>query len=160
MKRIVGQAWQQTLRAFGLAYRELIRNRARQVPFWVLAGFLPTFVIERNLVSHDPSLFVTVRGVHVHHFTWGVLILAAAGFAALVSPKRAQPWLAVAYGTGLALAFDEFGMWLHLTANYNLDQSEDVMVGILVFLVVVVYFLGLLRRALRIMNPRRRPLTK
>jgi hypothetical protein len=77
-----------------------------------------------------------------------------------VSPKRAQPWLAVAYGTGLALAFDEFGMWLHLTANYNLDQSEDVMVGILVFLVVVVYFLGLLRRALRIMNPRRRPLTK
>jgi hypothetical protein len=156
MSSLAGQAGRQTLRAFTRAYRELIANRIRQVPFWMLVGFLPTFVIARNLVAHDPNLFVTVRGVHVHHFTWGVMILAVVGFASLVSPKRAQPWLAVVYGVGLALAFDEFGMWLHLTSNYKLDQSEDVMVGILVFLVVVVYFLGLLRRALRIMYPRRR----
>ena len=158
MKRFFGQAGRQTLRAFALAYRELIGNRARQVPFWVLAGFLPTFLLERNLVSHDPGLYVTVRGVHVHHFTWGVFILAIVGFASLLSPKRAQPWLAVLYGIGTALAFDEFGMWLHLTANYNLDASEDIMVGILVFLVIIVYFLGLLRRVLRILYPRRKNL--
>jgi hypothetical protein len=156
MKSIAGQAFRQAARAFVASYRELIANRVRQVPFWVLAGFLPTFALARYLVINYPSLFVSVHGVHVHHFTWGFFILAAVGFASLVSPKRAQPWLAVAYGIGLALAFDEFGMWLNLTANYNLEQSEDVMVGILTFLVIVVYFLGLLRRALRILNPRRK----
>lgn len=156
MNSLAGQAFQKTMRAFTRAYRELIANRIRQVPFWVLVGFLPTFVIARNLVAHDPNFYVSVHGIHVHHFTWGIVILAIVGFASLLSPKRAQPWLAVVYGIGLALAFDEFGMWVHLTSNYNLDQSEDVMVGILVFLVIVVYFLGLLRRALRILYPRRR----
>lgn len=134
--------------AFRSAYRELIANRVRQVPFWVLAGFLPTFIIARFTVGLAPGLFLDVHGTHVHHFTYGVIILAVAGFVSLVSPNRAQWWLAVLYGVGLALAFDEFGMWLRLTSDYNLDQSEDVMVGILAFLVIAVYCGGLLRRTL------------
>lgn len=43
-------------------------------------------------------------------------------------------------------------MWLRLTNEYNLDSSEDVMVGILAFLVIAVYFTGLLRRALQLMR--------
>jgi hypothetical protein len=139
---------------FKYAYRELIANRVRQVPFWVLVGFLPTFLIARLLVATDPGLFLHVRGTHVHHFTYGVIILAIVGFISLVSPKRAQQWLAVLYGIGLSLAFDEFGMWLKLTSNYNLDSSEDVMVGILVFLVFVVYFMNLFRRAIPYMRGR------
>lgn len=133
-------------KALTRAYRELIANRVRQVPFWILAGFLPTFIVARLTVAFVPSLFVQVHGTHVHHFTYGVIILAIAGFISLVSPNRAQWWLAMLYGVGLALAFDEFGMWLRLTSNYNLDQSEDVMVGILAFLVIIVYCGGLLRR--------------
>ena len=136
------------LQPFKYAYRELIANRVRQVPFWILVGFLPTFLLARFLVAHYPSIFLNIHGVHVHHFTYGFFILAIVGFASLVTPRHAQQWLAVAYGVGLSLAFDEFGMWTQLTANYNLDQSEDVMVAILVFLVIVVYFLGILRRAL------------
>jgi hypothetical protein len=140
------------LKPFHFAYRELIANRVRQVPFWILVGFLPTFLIARLLVAVDPGLFLHIHGTHVHHFTYGVIILAVAGFISLVSPLRAQSWLAVLYGIGLSLAFDEFGMWVRLTTDYNLDQSEDVMVGILVFLVIVVYFAGLLRRALPYMR--------
>src|SRR5258708_5046994 len=110
------------LRPFKYAYRELIANRVRQVPFWMLVGFLPTFVAARGVVMWFPNLALNVHGVHVHHFTYGVFILAIVGFASLVSPRRAQPWLAVGYGAGLALAFDEFGMWVRLTANYNLEQ--------------------------------------
>ncbi len=146
MKRFVGVA-------FRRAYRELIGERRKHMPFWVLVGFLPTFLVARFLVSSYPDLFLDIRGVHVHHFTWGVIVLAAVGFISLVSPEYPpRPALAVSYGVGLALAFDEFGMWLRLTANYNLDQSEDVMVGILAFLVVAVYFTGLIRRALRYMR--------
>jgi hypothetical protein len=142
------------LKPFHYAYRELIANRVRQVPFWVLVGFLPTYVTARLLVAYDPTLFLNVHGVHVHHFTYGVIILALVGFISLLSPRRAQPWLAVFYGIGLALAFDEFGMWVRLTTNYNLDQSEDVMTGILIFLVVIVYFAGLIRRAIPYMRRR------
>jgi hypothetical protein len=132
-------------KSLGFAYRELVGNRTRQVPFWILIGFLPTFLAARLLVAEWPGLFLDVRGVHVHHFTYGVIVLAAVGFISLVSPKRAQQWLAVIYGIGLALAFDEFGMWLRLTNNYNLDQSEDVMVGILCFLVAAVYLTAIVR---------------
>jgi hypothetical protein len=149
MKRFVGGA-------FRRAYRELIGERRKHMPFWVLAGFLPTFAVARFLVNNFPTLFVNIRGVHIHHFAWGVIVLAVVGFISLVSPTYPpRPALAVSYGVGLALAFDEFGMWLRLTSNYNLDQSEDVMVGILAFLVIAVYFMGLFRRALRIMKPRR-----
>jgi len=141
-------------KAFYQAYRELIANRAKQVPFWILAAFLPTFIIARTTVALFPGLSVHVHGTHVHHFTYGVIILAISGFISLVSPNRAQRWLAALYGVGLALAFDEFGMWLRLTSNYHLDSSEDVMAGILAFLVITVYFTGLLRRALRYMRPR------
>lgn len=139
MKRFVGQA-------FYRAYRELIANRVRQIPFWMLVGFLPTFIIARFLVDHFPNYFVSIHGVHVHHYTWGFFVLAIVGFISLVSPHYPpRPPLAMAYGMGLALAFDEFGMWVHLTSNYRLDQSEDVMVGILVFLVAIVYLTGLVR---------------
>jgi hypothetical protein len=150
MKRFVGGA-------FRHAYRELIGERRKHMPFWVLTGFLPTFAVARFLVAEYPTLFVNIRGVHIHHFAWGVIVLAVVGFISLVSPERPpRPALSVAYGLGLALAFDEFGMWLRLTSTYNLDQSEDVMVGILAFLVIAVYFMGLLRRAWHIMNPRRK----
>ena len=134
-------------KALRYAYRELISNRAKQIPFWILVGFLPTFLIARFLVYSVPNIFLVVHGVHVHHFTYGVIILAVVGFISLVSPYRFQRWLAVLYGLGLALAFDEFGMWLRLTSNYNITQSEFVMVAILAFLIIVVYLAGIIKRA-------------
>lgn len=134
------------LKPLKYAYRELVANRVRQIPFWVLVGFLPTFIAARLIVHNMPGLFLEVRHVHIHHFAYGIFVLAIVGFISLVStiPSRI---LAVFYGVGLALAFDEIGMWVQLTDNYNIEQSEDVMVAILVFLVFLTYGIGILRRA-------------
>lgn len=81
-------------RAFSLAYRELVKERSRQQPFWVLVGFLPMFIIERTLAHHYPDLFIKVHGLHVHRFTWGVLVLAIVGFISIVAqnpPARRWP---------------------------------------------------------------------
>ncbi len=137
---------------FRVAYRELISDRRDRVSFWVLSGFLTTFILARFLVSHNPDLFLNIHGVHVHHFTYGIIVLVVAGFLALTLSGPTRPWLAALYGVGVALSFDEFGMWVRLTDNYNLEQSEDVMVGILVFLVVIVYVLDWLRRAARLIR--------
>jgi hypothetical protein len=137
------------LKALTAAYRELIAEPSRQIPFWILVGFLPTFLAARFIVDASPGLFIVVHGVHVHHFTYGIIVLALTGFVTLILPQHLpRMLLAIFYGVGLALSFDEFGMWLNLTANYHIDQSEDVMVSILVFLVSIVYGLEIIRRAI------------
>ncbi len=131
---------------FKFAFEELILNRRKQFAFWILAGFLPTFLTARFLVAHFPDLFLNIHGTHVHHFTYGFFVLAIIGFVSIVS-ERARRVQAVIYGIGLALAFDEFGMWLRLTSDYHLDSSEDAIAWIIAFLVFLVYGVGILRRA-------------
>jgi hypothetical protein len=142
--------------AFRYAYTQLIAHPSKQVPFWILAGFLPTFLISRLIVDKSPGLYLSVHGTHVHHLTYGIIVLAITGFTSLAWPQVPRRTLAVLYGIGLALAFDEFGMWLHLTANYNLDTSEDVMVGILTFLILFVYGVRILRYVFEFFRPQKR----
>lgn len=136
-------------KALRYAYQQLITHPSRQVPFWILAGFLPTFLISRLIVDKSPGLYLSVHGTHVHHLTYGIIVLAITGFISLVMPSVPRRALAAVYGIGLALAFDEFGMWLHLTANYNIGSSIDVMVGILAFLIIVVYGVEIARSVSR-----------
>lgn len=134
------------------AYRELISNPSRRLPFWVLIGFVGTFVVARTVVGVAPSVFLQIHGTHVHHFTYGIFVLAAVGLITLLWARPgyvARRVFAILYGIGLSLSFDEFGMWLHLTSEYNLDQSQDVMVAILVILILLVYGLDIVRRMRR-----------
>lgn len=136
--------------AFQRAYRELVADRVAQTPFWMLVGFLPTYLIARFIVHTDPTLFLSVRGVHVHHFVYGIIVLAIVGYIAIAVPQlKSRRLLAALYGIGLALSFDEFSIWIHLTANYNAGVSEDVMTGLLVFLVIAVYCTRITMGALR-----------
>ena len=53
-------------------------------------------------------------GMHIHHYVYGIFILAAAGYLALLfRGDRARSWIALLYGVGLGLTFDEFGMWIN-----------------------------------------------
>ena len=71
------------------AVNELILNRRRQIPFWILVGFLPTFILARLTVHTFPWLYLHVRDTHVHHFTYGFFVLAIIGFISL-STDRAR----------------------------------------------------------------------
>jgi hypothetical protein len=54
-----------------------------------------------------------VPGMHIHHYVYGIFMLAAAGYLALIfRGDRARLWIALLYGLGLGLTFDEFGMWI------------------------------------------------
>lgn len=121
-----------------------------------LFTFLTTFALSRLTVylvidKILPNLFLTIRGVHIHHFTYGVVILAVVGLFLLV--RRPTPGstlftlLNIAYGAGLGLTFDEFGMWIRLEDNYWIRQSYDAIV-IVTLLLLNVRFYRSLRRAL------------
>jgi hypothetical protein len=147
------------IRTVTATYRHLIADREREVTFWVLGTFLPTFLFARALVHLAPQIFVSVGGTHIHHFTWGILLLAMSGYLALTLPTGGwRPRIAALYGIGLALSFDEFGMWLRLQDNHWVRQSYDAVLVILVLLVNAVYFgdfwLHLLRRLFRFPTPK------
>src|SRR5205809_8067414 len=101
----------------------------------VWAAFAFTFVLSRILVflimsGRMPDIHSHFRGTHLHHLNYGIFLLAAVG-AVLLFRRPTGRWLsatAILYGVGLALTFDEFGMWLHLNAAYWQRASFDAVV--------------------------------
>ncbi len=109
----------------------------RRIVGLIAFSFLITFVLSRLTVYLVlgrllPNLFLTVRGVHIHHFTYGVVILVLVGFYLILKrPKpNSQPflWAILLYGAGLGLTFDEFGMWVRLKDDYWVRQSYDAII--------------------------------
>ena len=112
--------------------------------------FLPTFIIARIVVYVGVPIFVFVRGTHIHHLTYGIILLAITGYLALTVQKpRRRLWVAGLYGVGLALAFDEFGMWLSLRDDYWVRWSYDVVLIIIALLINAVYFSDFWLRVLK-----------
>jgi hypothetical protein len=113
----------------------------------VLAAFVFTFVTARILVIFimdgklPPQLFFHVSGTHVHHLNYGIFLLSITGGVLIfASPTgKALSLTALIYGVGLALTFDEFGMWLHLGGPYWQRASYDAVVTVGSVLALVAY---------------------
>jgi hypothetical protein len=110
----------------------------------VLAAFLFTFVAARLLVflimsRRAPDLYLFVGGTHVHHLNYGIFLLAGVGAYLIFRQPVGRPLsaAALAYGVGLALTFDEFGMWVHLGGGYWQRASFDAVVVIAALLGLV-----------------------
>ncbi|MDQ6623883.1 MAG: hypothetical protein M3Y86_10445 [Verrucomicrobiota bacterium] len=112
-----------------------VRRLARRV----FLAFLLTFVTARVLVilimtRRLPDMFLHARGTHVHHLNYGIFILSAVGgvLVFVTQPNdKLRKLCALLYGFGMALTFDEFGMWLHLGGSYWQRGSFDAVVVIL-----------------------------
>ena len=80
-----------------------------------------------------PDLFFHLGGTHVHHLNYGIFLLSTIGGVLLfVNLNQAQRgFCALVYGAGMALTFDEFGMWLHLGGSYWQRASFDAVIVLL-----------------------------
>jgi hypothetical protein len=110
-------------------------------------AFLLTFIGARTLVilimdRKLPDLFLHLGGTHVHHLNYGIFLLSTVAaillFAILNDVQRSV--CALVYGTGMALTFDEFGMWLHLGGSYWQRASFDAVLVILGILGLLAFF--------------------
>jgi hypothetical protein len=115
------------LTRLGFLIRATIPDRPRRRMFIASLSFLVTFIGVRVLVSMitsnvGPFQWVTVRGHHIHHLVWGILILLLVGYGWLLDlGNRHSPMsillsrlMSVSYGAGAALTLDEFALWLNL----------------------------------------------
>lgn len=112
---------------------------SRRLARHVFLSFLLTFIAARILVilimtRRMPDLFLHAHGTHVHHLNYGIFILSLVGglLVFVVEPseklRESCAWL---YGFGMALTFDEFGMWFHLGGSYWQRGSFDAVIVVL-----------------------------
>lgn len=109
--------------------------------------FLLTFIAARVLVilimtRRMPDLFLHLGGTHVHHLNYGIFLLSAVGglLVFIARPSdRMRELCALLYGFGMALTFDEFGMWLHLGGGYWQRASFDAVIVLLSLFGVIAF---------------------
>lgn len=108
--------------------------------FPITVAFLIAFTGARIISHLDPSFFLhIVKGVHVHHFAYGIIILAASGYLALINnDPRSKYLIALLHGLGLGLAFDEFGIWLRLSDNSSARFSYDGVIVLIAFFILMI----------------------
>jgi hypothetical protein len=81
-----------------------------------------------------PFKNLSVGGEHLHHYMWGIGMLAGVGAIAVKGDEalRRHPATALAYGAGLALIVDEFALLLDLKDVYWAKEgrvSVDAGIG-------------------------------
>ena len=110
----------------------------------VFVSFIVTFALARSvgllmMVGRMHDIYLHFGQTHVHHLNYGIFILSAlGGYLIFIRPDaRGVARAAGLYGIGLALTFDEFGMWLHLDDVYWQRASFDAMVLIAAILGLV-----------------------
>ena len=121
--------------SMSMAQQAIDPRRMQHLARLVMLAFVLTFVSARVLVllimTHRiADLFLHVAGTHVHHLNYGIFLLSLVGAWLLFARPvgRAESLAAVLYAIGLALTFDEFGMWLHLGGSYWQRASFDAVV--------------------------------
>ena len=111
----------------GFLIRTSIPDRPRRRAFLASIAFFLTFggvrFLVRSIVHQaGPFQWVTVRGHHIHHLVWGILILLLVGYGWLLDLGQKHTemsiffsrLMSISYGVGAALTLDEFALWLNL----------------------------------------------
>ena len=114
----------------------------KSIPFIIFVSFLGSFLISRLITTYFPGFFIPIRGEHVHHFAYGIILLSLIGFIGVAYPLSHQGRLrlSVLYGLSLGLAFDEFAMWLFLDDIYKARVTYDAILTIALIMLNFIYF--------------------
>lgn len=116
-------------------------NRRQHTALVTWTAFTATFIGVRGITyaikdNVGPFRNVTLGGEHIHHYMWGIGLVALAGGLALQDQDEGDPHSALAtmYGVGSALIVDEFAELLDLQDVYWAKQgrlSVDVAVSLI-----------------------------
>ena len=118
-------------------HEELDAGQRAALLSWL--AFTVTFGAVRGITysikdGKGPFRNLSVGGQHLHHYMWGIGLLAGVGGVAVhgEDEQRKHPAVSISYGVGLALIVDEFALLLDLKDVYWAKQgriSVDLGVG-------------------------------
>jgi thiol:disulfide interchange protein len=120
----------------------MLDRKSKGPAIGIAAAFVLTAVGARLFSVFLPWVhWEPVPGMHIHHYVYGIFILAIAGYLAMVfRSDRATSWIALLYGLGIGLTFDEFGMWL----NPPFQRGTRWSTGGLEFVIIALAVAGLI----------------
>jgi hypothetical protein len=125
--------------------------------FNMLASFAVTFGITRGITSYirehgglGPIQNVVVGTRHIHHFVpGGLLALTAGGVAIGMKGDKADKYLALPFGIGVALVLDESALLLELDDVYWTEEgvlSVQIVFAAMAMLSALAYMIRMLRQ--------------
>ena len=116
---------------------DLDQGQRAALASWI--SFTATFAAVRGITysiraGKGPFRNLSAGGEHLHHYLWGIAMLAGVGAVAVHGDEqyRSHPVVATTYGSGLALIVDEFALLLDLKDVYWARQgrlSVDIGIG-------------------------------
>jgi hypothetical protein len=148
-----GRATQDTVAVLVEGYEATPRHET--VLFNLLTGFVLAFALIRVSTAGIrggwwPAGNVRLAGRHIHHFVPGILIAFGSGALALLTDnRRLEQSLAVPFGAGIGLTFDEAALLLDLRDVYWTREgvlSVQLSLGVAATLGGAILTLRMLRR--------------
>lgn len=143
-----GQASQDTLLVALEGYTAA--SRRETVLFNLFSGFTGSFAYARLSTAGIrggwwPLGNVKVGGSHIHHFVPGIALAFATGAAALLTESQEiETFLAVPFGVGVGLTFDEVALLLRLQDVYwTREGLLSVQVSLAAVSILGATFLGI-----------------
>jgi hypothetical protein len=107
-----------------------------------LISFTVSFLVARTFTTLNPDIVLIGGGFHIHHFWYGIVMLAIGGWLGIsYQNERTDRIAAILFGAGGGLISDEVGLLLTF-GNYWTGVTYMVMVLFLTSMVVLI----LLRR--------------
>jgi hypothetical protein len=119
-----GEAVVETVEVALAGYQDV--SSRENAMFNLLASFITSFLLARGIshglrsrTSLGPFRNVRVGRRHIHHFVPGILMAFGSGATAIVTRNEdIEPKLALVFGSGMGLTFDESALLLELEDVY------------------------------------------
>jgi hypothetical protein len=119
-------------------YTQQLAESRRERLFLAAVGFFVAVLVVHGItiaIHNDIGPFhdVSMRGRHIHHLVWGILLLLLVGYGWLIGigtgRSDSRRWLgrlmSMLYGVAAALTLDEFALWLNLKDVYWQRQGRE-----------------------------------
>lgn len=125
-------------------YEQRIQGTTRERPFLASLGFFVAVLVVRTITiaihhSIPPFHDVSMRGRHIHHMVWGIILLLAVGYSWLIGIGTCVPtsaagrFTSMLYGIAAALILDEFALWLNLRDVYWQREGRESVEAMVIF---------------------------
>jgi len=136
-------------------YRKYIIGKGKETFFWAFIAFTVSVGVSRLIVldvEKGKAIFgyLYIKGYHIHHFYYGILLLILSNWMSLIRYKRLHRRIfkgvaSIMFGGGLGLVADEFGLLLTmefgLKGNYWASQSYYAIAMAISIFTLFLFFL-------------------
>jgi hypothetical protein len=132
-----------------VAAKEQIKEKPN-LSVLAMISFIASFTVARVFTSIYPKTIWEVSGLHIHHFWYGIALLAVGGWIGIsYQSEKTDRLAAILFGAGGGLIGDEVGLLLTLSAG---AYWADITYTLVIIFVTLGSMLILLNRYFKVIR--------